>query len=181
MPFPPGPGTGWLGASPSGAAARGQVMEAGGLHLAVDCGYRVRWPRAESLGLGRGLWDKPPPAGSPRAWALNSGEVSLSFRDWGGGQVLRLPGGGEEGGAQRGVSPEGAQRARCGPLGSGFSCSGSNPASRFSPIPTLPAPARLRHPLTPPPPSPAPTPCAARWAKFAVRRLARRLVNQRRS
>lgn len=158
-------------------------MQARGLGLVVDCGYRVRWPRAEGLGLGRGLWHKPPPVWSPRAWALNPGEVSLSFLDWGGGQVLRLPGGGEEGGAQRGVSLEGAQRARCGPLGSGFSCSGSNPASRFSPIPPLPAPARLRHPLTPAPPplSPAPTPCAARWAKFAVRRSARRLVNQRRS
>lgn len=73
-----------------------------------------------------------------------------------GGQAPCLPRG-EEGGARRGVSLEGAPRARCGPLGSGFSYSGSNPASRFSPIPTLPAPARLRH-CPPPPRRPPPPP-----------------------
>lgn len=47
---------------------------------------------------------------------------------------------------------EGAPRARCGPLGSGFGRSGSNPASRFSPVPALRAPACLRPPRRPPPP-----------------------------
>lgn len=79
-------------------------------------------------------------------------------------------------GALLGISRKGVPHAWCGPLGSRFSCSGSNPASRFSPVPALRAPARLR------PTSPsAPSPCAARWAKFAERRCARQPVNQRRS
>lgn len=58
VPFPPGPGTGRLGASSSGAAERGRGgadMQARGLRLVVDRGYRIRWPRTEGLRLGRGF------------------------------------------------------------------------------------------------------------------------------
>lgn len=54
---------------------------------------------------------------------------------------------GWQGGALLGISRKGVPRAWCGPLGSGFSCSGSNAASRFSPLPALRAHARLRPPL----------------------------------
>ena len=114
-------------------------------------GQRVRWPRAGGLGLGRGF--QVPSLSVP--WGLGPSPRRSQPVLPGWGAAGRLPASREEG---RREESRGACRARArrapgaGPLGSGFGRSGSNPASRFSPVPALLAPACLRPPRRPPPP-----------------------------